>query len=251
MVWSFSRLNSYYNCKHEWLNNYINCMEGKNSCFAEFGSLCHEVLEKYCKGELSLFAVSEYYNNHFDDIVVDEFPPNNYKDLRESYYESGLDYFDNIDLDLDNYEILGVEKEISFTVGDYQMMGYIDLLLRSKDTGNIIIVDHKSSNIKFTKGGKPYKKDTEHWQSFKRQLYLYAIPVIEEYGKVDFLEWNMFRSKEIKRIPFSQEEFKEAQDWVIKTIDLIKQETEWSRKDDYDFYCNYLCGQRDNCVNLK
>lgn len=201
MLWSFSRLNSFYNCPHEWYERYIMCQHGESGFFGEFGSCCHSVLEGYAKGEISLFEISQAYENQFQETVVHDAPPNKYVDIRQSYFDKGLDYFDNIDLDLDKFEILGVEKEVRFEIAGKEFIGFIDLLLREKKTGKIIILDHKSASIKFLKNGKVSKSDQNHVTEFIRQLCLYAIPVIKDYGKVDELWWNLFKERKWLKIP--------------------------------------------------
>ena len=151
MTWSFSRLNSFYNCPHEWYERYVMCQKGENGFFGEFGGCCHKVLEKYEKGEISLFEISQEYEKLFSEMVVHDAPPNKYTDIKQSYFDKGLDYFDNIDLDLENYEILGVEKEVKFQIANKDFIGYIDLLLKEKSKGKIIILDNKSASIKILK----------------------------------------------------------------------------------------------------
>lgn len=250
MVWSFSRLNSYYNCPYEWWMNYIQCYPKAQNFFAQFGSLVHGILEKYEKGELSLFEISQYYEEHFNEIVYCDAPPNMYTDIRQSYYDKGLDYLDHIDLLLDEYDILGVEKEVRFKIGEYDAVGYIDLLLQHKETGAITILDHKSGSIKILKNGNISKSDQAHFLEFKRQLYLYSKPVIEEYGHVEFLEWNLFKDRKHLKIEWKEEEYQEALQWAIDTIELIKKETEWNPYPDF-YYCNYLCSQRENACEYK
>ena len=59
-----------------------------------------------------LFYFCTTHEKHFNDKIPHDFPPNKYVDIRQSYYDKGIEYLNNIDLDLDRYEILGVEKEI-------------------------------------------------------------------------------------------------------------------------------------------
>lgn len=250
MTWSFSRLNSFYNCPYEWYEKYIECQMGENGFFGEFGGCCHKVLEKYEKGEISIFEISEEYERLFSEMVVHDAPPNKYVDIRQSYYDKGLDYFDNIDLDLEDYEILGVEKQVRFRVADKDFIGYIDLLLREKDTGKIIILDHKSASIKFLKNGKVSKSDQAHMREFIRQLCLYAKPVIEEYGRVDELWWNLFKDKKWLKIPFETADYDEAMNWAKETINLIENETEFACNPDA-YYCWNLCSQRNNACPYK
>lgn len=246
MVWSFSRLNSFYNCKREWKLHYIDCNKSEGSAMAQFGSFVHKILEKYVKGELDFFELSDYYEQHFDEEVYLDFPPNKYVDLRESYYNKGAAYLENADLMLDQFDVLGVEKEVHFQIDDVELIGYIDLLLRDKITGEIIILDHKSATIKILKSGKISKTDQGHFESFKRQLYLYSMAVKEEYGDVAWLEWNMFKDQQRIKIPWDEKEYDDAIKWAQDTVNAIREETEWEPKVD-EFYCRYLCGMRSIC----
>lgn len=251
MTWSFSRLNSFYNCPYEWKLRYIDCNKSENGFFGEYGSLIHKILEKYEKGELSLFELNDYYEEHFSENVPHDAPPNKYVDIKQSYYEKGLDYFNNIDLDLDKYEVLGVEKEVRFQIAGKDFVGYIDLLLKEKETGKIIILDHKSASIKILKNGKVSKSDQEHVREFIRQLCLYAIPIIEEYGHVDELWWNLFKDKNWLKMPFNKEDYDEAIQWAEDTLKLIEAEKQWLPNNSSSYYCNYLCGQRNNACEYK
>ena len=251
MTWSFSRLNSFYNCPYEWRLHYMDCNKSENGFFGAYGSLIHKILEKYEKGELSLFELNDYYEEHFSESVPHNAPPNKYVDIKQSYYEKGLDYFNNIDLDLDKYEVLGVEKEVRFQIAGKDFVGYIDLLLKEKETGKIIILDHKSASIKILKNGKVSKSDQEHVREFIRQLCLYAIPIIEEYGHVDELWWNLFKDKNWLKMPFNKEDYDEAIQWAEDTLKLIEAEKQWLPNNSSSYYCNYLCGQRNNACEYK
>ena len=229
----------------------MDCNKSENGFFGEYGSLIHKMLEKYEKGELSLFELNDYYEEHFSESVPHDAPPNKYVDIKQSYYEKGLDYFNNIDLDLDKYEVLGVEKEVRFQIAGKDFVGYIDLLLKEKETGKIIILDHKSASIKILKNGKVSKSDQEHVREFIRQLCLYAIPIIEEYGHVDELWWNLFKDKNWLKMPFNKEDYDEAIQWAEDTLTLIENEKDWLPNNSSSYYCNYLCGQRNNACEYK
>lgn len=244
MKWSFSRLNSFNNCPHEWYETYIMCNKGEDNFFGEFGSCCHKVLEQYAKNETSIFEISDKYMEQFSKTVLHEAPPNKYVDIAESYYNKGLDYFDNLDLDLGAYEILGIEKEVHFQIGGKDFVGYIDLLLKEKETGKIIILDHKSASIKLLKNGSVSKSDQKHFREFIRQLCLYSIPVIKEYGKVDELWWNLLKDQKWIKIDFNQEDFEESIKWAEETIKMIEKETEFPCNPDF-YYCYYLCSHRN------
>ncbi len=249
MTWSFSRLNSFGNCPYEWRSNYIDKKPQRDNFFAQFGSLNHGILEDYAKGKLTLFDLSAAYENRFPETVTEPAPWTKTGDLLDVYYEKGKDYFDNIDLDLDNYDVLGVEKKVSFEIDGIPMIGYIDLLLKNKDTGEITILDHKSGSLKFKKNGElsKSKDNIAHITGFKRQLYLYSVAIMEEYGRVDYLEWNLFKDRKHYKIPWSKKEFEESKSWAVKTVKKIQKEKDWAANIDNKYYCINLCSQRSDC----
>lgn len=249
MRWSFSRLNSFdTGCRYEWYRHYIECERSKQGFYGAGGGFAHSVLEKYAKGELDVWDLPIYFEEHFAGEVPYDAPPNKYKDLRQDWFDRVLDYFNNIDLPIDEYNVLGVEKRIDFDVEGYPFIGFIDLLLKDPNDGKLILCDHKSSTIKKLKSGKISKSDEEHFLAFKRQQYLYCKPIIEQYGEdcIKELWWNMFKDHDWIKIPFDQKEYEEAQIWAIDTIHRIEKEVEWLPSPDM-WYCNFLCGQSDCC----
>ena len=254
MVFSFSRIN--YSCLYEFYLHYVQCNAGSESFFGQFGTFCHLILEKYAKEDLDLFELSPYYEEHFDEEVWMDAPYIKGGDLKENYFYKGLEFFENLEPFLDEYEVLGVEKEVHFEIDGHDFVGYIDLLLKRKATGEIIIWDWKSGSLKLLKNGQVSgaKKEQEHFLEFKRQLYLYAIPIIEEYGRVDALHWGLFKDGTNLEIKFDKEEFEAAVEWATNQIRNLYDRDDWPPKEDAgdkDYYCRNLCGQRENCDYCK
>lgn len=248
MVWSFSRVNSFKQCSYQWYLHYIEEHEGMPNAFAQFGTICHQTIEKYLKGELDMFTVSQYYQDNYPEIVTCDFPANKYVDLGEKAYNAGLDYFNNINFDFDRYEILGVEKELNFKVGKYPFKGYADAVFRDRETNEIILCDQKTASFKYLKNGEISSTNGDHFLAFLRQEYLYCIPLIEEYGKVDYLSWNMIRDKRIIKEPFNEAEFIEAKEWAKFIIEKIENEVLWLPNKEKSYYCNTLCDIRGCCL---
>ena len=256
MTWSFSRLNSFGKCNYEWFLHYIECNKGAGGFFSDYGSFVHLILQKYLSGELEIFELPTYYEEHYEENIHYDPPKNNYVDLKQRYYEKGLDYLTNIDLDRDSIaEILGVEKEIHFNLDvdgkEIPFVGYIDLLTEEKD-GSIVVTDHKSSSIKILKNNKVSKTDQDHFLEFKRQLYLYSKAVIEEYGKPPTkLRWNMFKDRTWIEIDFDQMEYEESLEWARDVIRQIYKEQDWLPDTSNEFFCNNLCSMRFNACPYK
>lgn len=247
MVWSFSRVSASGTCNFQWYLQYIENQRGEDNAFAQFGSICHKTLEKYLKGELDMFTVSQYYQDNYPEIVTCGFPANKYADLGQKAYDAGLDFFNNINFDFDKYEVLEVEQEHNFKVGKFPFHGYIDALYKDRDTDEIIIRDHKTSSFKYLKNGDVSSKDREHYESFKKQLYLYSIPILEQYGRVDKLSWNMIRDNKILEIKWDKDEFDKTIAWAIDSIESLRKELLWLPDTSSSYMCNVLCQFRNIC----
>ena len=247
-TWSFSRINSYGSgCKKEWHEKYILCEPTEDSFDGQFGSFCHHILESYFKGEMGIWDLADYYEAHYHEAVTLPCPyPNG-----DTKYEKGLEYFQNFSFDHDKYEVLGVEKPVRFDIkNEFFCVGYIDLLLREKSSGMIILCDHKSSTIKKLKNGNISKSDQEHWKAFQRQQLLYSAAVLEEYGRVDKLMWNMFKDGTFLEMDWSEAAMNEALDWAYDTIVSIKNTPEYPPTPSW-YYCCNLCGRRNNYCPYK
>ena len=260
MQWSYSRLTSFDHCKYEFYLNYIIADDdeylSESNYYAEVGSYVHEILAMIFEGKLAVEDASEYYVNHFDEKVF-------YK-TRESTmdktFETCAEYFCNVDFDwLKDYEILGVEKKVNFEIHGYKFIGFIDLLLRDKRDGKIVVVDNKSSEYPFPKDGKVKASAKSNFEKYKYQMYLYCYGVNEEYGEMPKeISWNHFKSGgQIATIPFNEAEYQESIDYLLDIIKRIEDEESYpSIIEELDgtedlhkeyFYCHNLCNFRHSC----
>lgn len=237
MVFSFSRLSSFYQCKYQFYLQYILCEQGENNFFAEYGTHIHDLLERFAKGELESYELATEYEKNYNNAVIHPAPPNKYVDLAESYYQSGLDYLSNFE-DFGEYEILAVEKEYNFEIDGIKLTGFVDLLVRDKD-GKLHIIDHKSSDPKSANSPKA----KEYWN----QMYLYSIPIKDEYGEYPVkLHINAFRKQQWFTVDFNEKNVDVIKKWVVDTVELIKNEENWLPTIE-EFFCSFLCNHRNTC----
>lgn len=217
-TFSFSKLKNFGECPICYYKNYV-LHEKKNdkSGLSEFGTFCHKILEMYEKGQLEIWEMLSYYQDNFQTEVPSSFvvkmSDTFSKDLYPYYYADGENYFTNFE-GYSNWEILESEYEFEIPITDYALFnGKVDLIARSKKSGRLIIIDHKSKS-KF--------KSKEELADYAKQLYLYAYAVHEKYGEwPKTLYFNMFRKGELVVIPFDKKEYRMAMDWAKRTIDAI------------------------------
>lgn len=259
-VWSFSSVNCYNNCPKCFYLSYLQDppLEKVENAFAQWGTLGHSLFERYVDGTLELFELGDKYEEEYEEAVTLPFPPNKYVDLNESYYKNGRNYFENWNGFPDDWELVESEKEIHLNINGNAFIGFIDLIVRDKKTGDYIIVDHKSKS-KF--------KNEKEQEEYARQLYLYSLHIKEEFGKYPtYLIFNMFRADQVVKIKFNEEDLHKAVSWFKETVEKTKKDITFKDKIaiDYrqksktlrefkkdDFFCNFLCGTRNSCLRSK
>lgn len=255
-TWSFSSVNSYENCPKCFYLLYLQDppLKKDQNAFAQWGSHGHSLFERYVDGELELYEMGETYEKEYDEKVTLRFPPNKYVDLNESYHDKGKEYFETLEGFPDSWELVESEREIHLDIGGNTFIGFIDLIVKDKNTGRYIVVDHKSKS-KF--------KNEEERDEYARQLYLYAIYIKAEYGEFpSHLIFNMFRANDVVTIDFDKESLENAVKWFVTTIEKIKKDDkfldkiaiEYKKKGkplkEYkkdNFFCSNLCSVRSYC----
>lgn len=249
MVWSYSKLSMYEQCKYAFYLKYIvndnKQYLDEGNYYAESGSFVHDTLAKVYNNEISSDEAIAYFINNYDNNIFHE----TYKNAMDSTFEKCSDYFTEKKFEwCSKYEIIDVEKKVNFIIDGYRFIGYIDLLLNDKKNNKIILVDHKSSKYPFKKNGELSKGSKEIFEKYKRQMYLYAYAVNDVYGKFpDKIVWNHFKDGgRLAEIPFSKRDYNKSLKWIVDTIHDIEKEEDWPDKKDI-FYCNNLCGFRSSC----
>ena len=248
MVWSFSRLHLYEQCPYAFYLNYIEKREGIDNFWAENGKAMHLTLEKVFKGEITLDEAPEFYMEEFDNICNTAS-----EKAMETTFEACMDFLCEFDFDFFNdYEVIGVEKEVRFEIGGFEFKGFIDLLLKHKETGKITVLDYKSSPYPFKKDGKTVLKNSEeNFNSYKHQMYLYSKAVIEEYGiQPSNITWLHFKDGKFATIDFNETEYHKSLDWASKIIENIYKDRKFEAKTSF-VMCGKLCSYRDGDCEYK
>lgn len=248
--WSYSRTTCFGRCKYEFYLDYIVNDDAlylsEGNYYAEVGSYTHDILAKVFSGELDVEDAAKYFVDNYDNNVIYKVK----KSTMDKNFMAIAGYFADLDLDwMKDYEILGVELETKFKLDDYDFIGYIDLLLRDKRDGRIVVLDHKSSEYPFLKDGKSVKKKAKHsFELYKKQMYLYCHAVKQLYGEFPKeIAWNHFKDGgKLATIPFNPDEYEESIGWFRQTLQEIEKEKDFEPSPDF-FYCTNLCNFRNSC----
>lgn len=241
MTWSYSRLKAFESCKHYWFLKYIRGVKELSCFYTSYGTFIHEILERYYSGKIKASQMLTEFLIHFAERVKGPRPS---QTVVSNYISAGRAYFSAFE----PFEMtaLWVEKKLLFDLDGHAFVGVVDYLGET-DSGELCLVDHKSRDLKpRSKRKKPTSKDAE-LDDMLRQLYLYCIPVKEEFGRFpDYLCFNCFRTGVFIKEPFDEQKFTEAKRWALELIEAIESEEEFEPTESY-FFCRWLCGVCDKC----
>lgn len=213
MRWSYSSVNTYNTCPQAFRLGYLDALPRVDNAFSDWGTFMHSLMERYFKGEVEFFELSQLYQREYRKSVTNAFPLNKFCDLGERYYNAGKDYLDQFDGGVfENYSVVAVEQRVKLDINRRPFVGVIDLIL--KDGDDYIVLDHKSKSA-----FKSKREQTE----YVCQLYLYAIYIKEQYGKWPAkLVFHMVRDGgKLVEIPFNEQDAANARQWFVDTIDKI------------------------------
>lgn len=237
--YSFSKLDSIEKCPMMFKLEYLDGVEGLDNAYAQYGTLCHSILEQWAKGELMDFMLADEYASRYDNEVNIPFPPFP-AGLGQKMYEAGLSYFEGFDGFGDKYEVLAVEEKFSINIEGYTVTGIADLVLRNTETDEIEIIDHKSKSLKTMKKDLPV---------YRNQLYIYAMWCKEKFGKYPTkIKFNMFREGNNVFVEenFTSDGLANAKTWILDRIHEINTTEEW-RVSPSSYFCRYICGCSERC----
>lgn len=239
MTWSYSRLSAYETCPYRFFLKYLYGCEEKPEFFSQYGSFVHEIHQLVFTSILSKRNAAQYYVRNFIDHVTAKAPS---QKVFSSYFQGGLSYFQN----MPEFEgsILGIEKEFHFDIDGYPFVGYTDLITR--DDG-IILFDHKARALKARSSRKKPTLSDEELDRYLRQLYLYSIPIKEQYCEYPkWLVFNCYRVGYFIKEPFDINKLYEAKRWAVNLITSINTTQEWEPSVEL-FRCKNLCGVENDC----
>jgi len=243
MNFSFSNIGTFEQCAYAWYLTYIEMKERIGNWYSDFGNLCHDIMEKYVAGEIDIFNLTDYFVEQYPIYVTSSEPPFP-KGIATRYYDEMIEFFDNLDFDRNEHQVVAVEKFISIIIGEVSVIAKPDLVY-VKD-GKTILLDYKTS--------KPFKQngkiDEKKIAEYSKQLLLYTY-ILKEVSdiKIDLLQLWFLRYNELVTVPFTDEDVQRTIDEFLQNVDKIKNATEYPPSNDkkHEFFCQTLCSVSSNC----
>lgn len=243
MTFSFSNVNSFNTCKYGWKLSYLDKEKRIGNAFSDYGLLAHQTLELYFSGDLEVWDLPNYYQDHYGEFLKNNFPLYPPK-MAESYYNSGLYFFENFDFNKNDYEILMIEDTIKSEYKGIKIVVKPDLLLKSKKDGSYILFDYKTSKL----------KDDKIKLDYQRQFYIYSYFIfLDRDIEINKIKIWYIRDNKILELKIDPFEVQEALDWFENTVNDIKKEKDWNPNlsKENNYFCGQICSFRENCKYRK
>jgi putative RecB family exonuclease len=246
-VYSYSKINTYFQCPLRFKFLYIDKLEKdfKNSIESFMGTITHDSLE-YLYKELKLGK--EVNEKQLIDFFKKRWKSKMNKDVmvirknskKRDYFNKGIkflkDYFIHY-YPFDQDYTVGLETSVNldlFNDRKYVLRGYIDRL-GIKDTA-LIIHDYKTAN------SLPTKEDIKK----NDQLALYAIGLIDKYVGVESVKliWHFLAFDKEIEVELKREDLEVVRKRIASKIDKIEEAREFNPKE--SALCDW-CEFASNC----
>lgn len=260
--YSFSRLESFHNCKRGFYYDYILKQRGGENIYSYLGTITHELTQAIIQKQITNEEATQQFIEAVDEADMLDLPWMS-DNVKNNYVDCIVHFFENYKA-VDNPTIR-IEEYFEIDINGIIVRGYIDLWYRIGET--IYIFDLKTST-KFSKKDLPSKS---------RQLILYAIALSEKYPDYKIvLQFNMmkyvlkkgklfernklgildeFEEDGIVTVDYNDETVDEVKEYIIETVKKINSIDKsdiinWDMDKDprKDFFCRNLCGHREKCL---
>ena len=239
---SFSQLSAAEECPYQYYLLKIAGVEPIPNAFAQAGSLAHQLLAGWAKGEIPINELPVQWIERFPKEVTASFP--HYlaaKNYAGKLFDAVLTYFEGFD-GFSGYEIVSAEQEFTSMLAREKFIGIVDLVLRDKATGRLTIVDYKSCSL------SSFRKNRDQMY---RQILLYGKHCADTYGEFPAkLRFELLKEHTFDERQFDQEEFVAARIWAETVLQEMKNRdlTDWFITKPEYFRCTNLCTCRHECV---
>lgn len=202
---SYTHFSEYNNCGQEYNLRYNYMFKNSKTKAITFGQVAHTILNlihqkqiNYQKeGEEQVTSTEEVteiinrvkeFNNNIDDETGE------FTEIEEAIYKYWENYKPCWNYEGKEWEILASEVPFTLTENDYDLEGKIDLIIKDKESNDIIIIDFKTTKE---------TNQTKLKERYQKQLFTYAMAIKQtpEYEKYNIKEAMIYSVKYSQPIP--------------------------------------------------
>jgi hypothetical protein len=205
---SFSEFSKYQSCGHRHLiEKYLKLVKEETYIHLIFGNSVHKAIEHGIRDRSHVEDRVMMFREDFTKEMMDNMKDTpEFRDL-ESFLGQGENIIRSLSTEkiLKNYEVIGVELPLyEKIIGIFHFKGFIDLILKDKSNGRILIVDWKTSGEQWDVSKK--KKDMTFMAQMRLYKYFFAKKQGVEIDEIDckYIVLNRLKSKKCPELGFGE-----------------------------------------------
>lgn len=205
---SFSELSQYRECGHKHLiEKFLKLTEPTTSIHLIFGNSIHSAIELGVRDRLNLEARIAHFTTMFTKEMMDNMMgTKDYADLSD-FTKQGENILRLLSTEkiLEKYDLIGVEMPLYEKLFEnFHFKGFIDLILKHKKTGRILIIDWKTSGEQWDVQKK--KKDKVFMAQMRLYKYFYARKFNVSMDEIDckYIVLNRLKLKKCPELGFGE-----------------------------------------------
>lgn len=145
---SFSEFKLFTECAHRHLvEKHLKLVEQPPSIHLHFGSAIHEAIENGIEQGFGPERRAKYFKDMFTRLMKNDMPDHSQEEVRQ-FTAQGQNILKILDVEgiIEEYEVISVEEPLYEHVYDrFYFKGFVDLVVKHRKTGRIVIIDWKTS----------------------------------------------------------------------------------------------------------
>lgn len=250
---SFSELTQYRECGHKHLlEKYLKLASSPTSIHLIFGNAIHSAIESGIRDKLNIDGRINHFKEYFTKEMMDKMiNTKEYGDV-ENFTNQGEHILRLLSTEkiLEKYDLVGVEMSLYEKIfNNFHFKGFIDLVLKDKKTGRILIIDWKTSGEQWDVQKK--KKNKIFMAQMRLYKYFYSRKFNVSIDEIDckYIVLNRLKNKKCPDLGFGDlqpVEIFSTNDDIMEAVTLVA-ETLRDIHIDKDFQKAKLIGSKNNC----
>jgi len=205
---SFSEFALFKQCGHKHLvQKYLGIDQEPPSIHLYFGNAIHESIEKTFEDQYSTEKRIEHFKTAFRKDMLENMSDTPEINELDAFTEQGENILRILDVNgiLDEYEVVSVEEPLYEQIyGIFYFKGFIDLVVRHRKTGRIVIIDWKTSSMPWNMYWK--NKDQVFLMQMKLYKYFWARKNNMDLTQIDtkYIVLNRLQNKKKPELGFGE-----------------------------------------------
>lgn len=255
---SFSEFSLYSQCGHKHLiEKYLKLVEPTTSIHLIFGNAIHSAIEAGLKNKITIENRIIHFKNNFVKGMMDALKDSPEYKQTDEFVLQGENILRLLSTEkiIEKYELISVEEPLYEKMYEvYHFKGFIDLVLRNRENGRILIIDWKTSTDMWDVSKK--KKNETFLAQMRLYKYFYGRKFDVSFDMIDckYIVLNRLKSKKCPELGFgsiqpveifsSNEDIEKSLKLVGETIknihiDKFFPKAKLNNRKDSCFFCPY------------